>query len=369
MTATMSRLVRVALGIAFVVVPAAAQSQMLLGIHYGGQGLKMEQVQALEAWQGKKYAVVDVMTDWTNAVKTMNPLFGQQLPNVWNNGNVPMITWEPYTGGETPNDIELRIAAGQYDSYINNWAGRLKAFLSGPDGVFGNGDDRRVFLRLAHAMNGNWYPWSAAMGFNSPLDHMNMWIRVHGIFAKLGLDAAHLQWVWSVNAEDVGGSAAEEFYPGNEYVDWISVDGYNWGAKRNAAPRNGSEWRSPAQVFDTMIARVRKISGDTKPLALTEIGTSSAAATGTSVAMKSAWITDLFAYAASKQIKMLCWFNNERETDWAVFGGANGDGTYKSGKTTYKTYGSYKTAVQSGAFANPNTATPGLISPNLFAGK
>ena len=354
---------RTALWLCCAAVPALAQAQTLLGVYYGNQGWKMEQVQALEAWQGKKHAVVNLFTDWTNATKTMNNLFGQQLPNIWNNGNVPMVTWEPFTGGQTPTDVEVRIAAGQYDAYINNWAARMKAFLSGPDGVYGNGDDRRAYLRLAHEMNGNWYPWSAAVGGNSPLDYVNMWLRVHGIFTKLGLDAAHLQWVWCVNGEDVGGSAAEEFYPGNEVVDWIAVDGYNWGASQT-----WSTWKTPAQIFDAMITRVRTASANAKPLALTEFASSSSTTSGTSVAMKSTWISDLFVYASAQHIKMLCWFNTDKETDWAVFGGANGDGTFKAGRTTYKTYASYRAAVQAGVFANPSASTPGLITPAQFAG-
>jgi len=156
----------------------------------------MEQVQALESWQGKKHAVVNLFTDWTNTIKVMNNLFGQQLPNIWKNGNVPMVTWEPFTGGQTPTDIEVRIGKGQYDGYIANWAPRMKVYLSGPDGVFGTADDTRAYVRLGHEMNGNWYPWSAAIGSNSPADYVAMWRRVRQIFDSLHLDANHLQWVW-----------------------------------------------------------------------------------------------------------------------------------------------------------------------------
>ena len=33
-----------------------------------------------------------------------------------------------------------------------------------------------------------------------------------------------------------------DYYPGDEYVDWTGVDGYNWGV------RNGG-WQSFEQVF------------------------------------------------------------------------------------------------------------------------
>lgn len=355
--------VRVVLGICCVVLPAKAQSQTLLGVYYGNQGWKMEQVQALEAWQGKKHSVVNLFTDWTNTTKVMNSLFGQQLPNIWNNGNVPMVTWEPFTGGQTPSDVEARIASGQYDAYVRNWANRMKAFLSGPDGVYGNADDRRAYVRLAHEMNGNWYPWSPAIGGNTPNDYVTMWTRVRGFFNGLQIDANHLQWVWSVNAEDVGGYTAEQFYPGNEYVDWVAIDGYNWGASQT-----WSTWKSPGDIYSAMLTRVRAISGNGKPVALTEFATSSATTSGAGAAAKSAWIGDVFAYVSANQIKMVCWFNTDKETDWAVFGGASGDGTFKSGRTTYKTYAAYKGAVGANVYAAPNTSSPRLITDAQFAG-
>jgi mannan endo-1,4-beta-mannosidase len=216
-------------------------------------------------------------------------------------------------------------------------------------------------VRLGHEMNGNWYPWSAATGGNSPADYVAMWRRVVGIFDSQHLDANHLQWVWCVNADDVGGFTAESFYPGDDYVDWVAIDGYNWGASQA-----WSTWKTPPQTYDAMLGRIRVIA--TKPVALTEFASTSATVTGTSVPAKSAWISDLFAYAASNQIKMLIWFNEDKETDWAIFGGADGDGTFKFGRTTYKTYAAYKAAVAVNVFATPDTANPRLITDAQFAG-
>jgi hypothetical protein len=188
--------------------PAAAASGALLGVYYGNQGWKMEQVQAIESWQGKKNAVVVMFTDWCSQTKGMDNLFNQQLPNIWNNKNVPMISWEMTicTTDGTPDNVEVLAANGQYDTYVNTWAARLKSFLSGPDGVYGTADDRRAYLRLAHEMNGDWYPWGAAVGANSPADYVTMWRHIHALFDAKGIEATRLQWVWSVNNEDAGSS-------------------------------------------------------------------------------------------------------------------------------------------------------------------
>src|SRR5215212_8160490 len=110
----------------FVVLPqpaAAARGSVLLGVYYGNQGWNMTQVQDMESWQGKKHAVVNLFTNWCNDTALMNNLFTQQLPNIWNNQNVPMITWKPTVGNSsgcseitTPDDVEVQAANGAYDA-------------------------------------------------------------------------------------------------------------------------------------------------------------------------------------------------------------------------------------------------------------
>jgi beta-mannanase len=171
---------------------ATAQGQALLGVYYGNQGWKMDQVRAMEAWQGKRHAVVNLFTDWCNRSKNIDNLFKQQLPGIWASGNVPVISWEPYlcSPAATPADVTARASKGEYDAYLNTWADRMKAFISGPDGSLGTADDRRVYIRLAHEMNGDWYPWSAATGSNSTAQYVLMWQRVRGVFWQKGLPRA-----------------------------------------------------------------------------------------------------------------------------------------------------------------------------------
>lgn len=349
-------LLSVGLGLA-----ASAQTQVLLGVYYGNQGWKMDQVRAMEQWQGKRHAVLNLFTNWYNTAKVMDNLFNLQLPAIWQNGNVPLITWEPFTSARTPNDIEARIASGQYDAYIDAWARRLKTFLGGPDGVFGTGDDRRVYIRLGHEMNGNWYPWSAAMGNNSPAEYIGMWQRVVNRFRALGLLQDHVQWIWCVGGEDIGGFTAEEYFPGEGYIDWVGIDAYNWGASQS-----WSSWRSPAECFEDMVQRVRRLTG--KPVALTEFASSSSTVSGVNVVLKSQWVADVMAYALGKDIRMICWFNEDKETDWAVFGGARGDEQIKVGRTTYRAYAAYRLAVSGAEFLPSSDTDPRLLTSEQFAG-
>ncbi len=363
-----------ALSLAYLAQPAASNGSPLLGIFYGGsEGLQINQVQALESWQGKKLAVVHIFTNWCDQTTVLNNLFNQQLINIWNNHNVPMITWEPFfcvsspnptdaqVRAGTPSNISVRAANGEFDPYLFNWADRMKQFLSGPDGVFNTPDDRRAYIRFAHEMNGDWYPWGAAKGGSSPADYVRMWQRVKSLFYDKGMDVFHVQWVWCPGHYDVGAYSAESFYPGDKYVDWVSISGYNWGASQT-----WSNWLNPDQVWGDMIRRLRTLTK--RPLSITEFASTTATTSGPSVAAKSQWITNAFNYILAQNIKMVVWFNDAKETDWTVFGGPSGDSTFYYNGNTYNTYTAYKTAVGSSNFISSDTSNPRLLTDAQFGG-
>lgn len=352
-----------ALPLASLTQPAYADTKTLLGVFYGQQGWQMSKVQALENWQGKKNAVLNMFTSWCNETTSMDNLFKYQLRNIWNNQNVPMLSWEPYlcSPSSTPNDVEVRAANGEYDAYFSNWADRLKTFLSGPDGVYGTSDDRRVYIRLGHEMNGDWYPWGAAMGNNSPSDYVNMWKHVKNILDSKKLDANHVQWVWCVINVDIGGYSAESFYPGDDYVNWIGIDGYNWG--NSLSP---SSWKTPEQVFGSMIRRMRAMTN--KPITIPEVGSTTYTTSGNNTEAKLQWIDDALKYIVAQNIKMIVWFNEDIDTDWAVFGGTRGNGTFTYNGKTYINYSSYKALVESSNFVSSSSTKARLLTDEQFAG-
>lgn len=354
----------------------AATSNSLIGVYYGDAGLNnITQVQALENWQGKKHAVLNLFTSWCEQTAVLDGLFNQQLPNIWNNQNVPMISWEPFfcvsscnpTDAEvragTPVDIETRIANGEFDAYINTWADRMKIFLSGPDAIYNTADDRRAYIRFAHEMNGIWYAWgpNPGSGGNPASDYIRMWQRVKSIFYNKGMEWTHLQWVWCVNYDDYLGYNAEALYPGDQYVDWVSISGYNWGASQTWSP-----YKTPEQTFGPMLSRLRAIT--TKPISITEVATTPATPSGISIAGKSQWIADFFNYVLAQNIKMVVWFNDSKETDWTVFGGLIGDSYFDYNNSRYNAYSAYKSAIGSSNFISSDTTNPRLLTDAQFAG-
>ncbi len=66
---------------------------------------------------------------------------------------------------------------------------------------------------------------------------------------------------------DVDQYTAEQYWVGDNYTDWLGIDGYNWGSSQS-----WSKWQWPNEVFDNMVGRLRKLSS-TKPLSFNEFGT------------------------------------------------------------------------------------------------
>ena len=295
-------------------------------------------VRALESWQGKRFAVVNLFTSWVEA-RGDGPLFRTHLPALWRNRNVPMISlW-----ADLPN---AAVAAGEFDGELDAFAVRLGRFLAGPDGRLGTGDDRRAYLRLAYEANGSWSPYSPAHGEppdpavvqQGVGDFVAMWHRVHDRFVAAGLGRAQLAWMYSVSTEDSCWGdrcypLTEGMYPGDAYVDWVGIDGY-------ATPSPSGSLKPPGQVFGPMIRRVRAITG--RPIGVSEVGVGIDAA---DAAAKSRWVASYFDWLAHSGMRMSAWFNFDKEHDWAIFGGGGGDTTYRHRGRRFRGYAAYRTGA------------------------
>eukprot|EP00455_Lapot_gusevi_P019094 TRINITY_DN2054_c0_g2_i3.p1 TRINITY_DN2054_c0_g2~~TRINITY_DN2054_c0_g2_i3.p1 ORF type:complete len:359 (+),score=104.71 TRINITY_DN2054_c0_g2_i3:64-1140(+) len=357
----MSKSIRLSV-LVFVSFLAAGHCAGLLSVFYGNQGFEMNQVAVMEQWQNKSHAAVVLFTDFCEA--DIDSVFGTQVPNIWNNHNVPFITWEAFLCNHTADTrISVRISNGELDSLILKWGSRLQQFLAGADGVWNTTDDRRAFLRLAHEMNANWYPWSAALGGSQPSDYVHMWQRIHGIFrANLSIDANHLQFVFCPMNNDFGNFPMESYWPGSEYVDWLAVDGYNWGRAYSWA-----NWYSPEQTFKDMVNRVRAVAGsNTKPVAIPEFGCTSVSPWyNPDVNSKNIWLGQMCSMAINLGIKYFSYFNIDKETDWAVFGGAHGDVTFQQ----LHGYSAHHACVSQDYFQGSDHTNPRLITDAQFYGQ
>lgn len=219
-----------------------------------------------------------------------------ELDAVAARGATPLVTWEPYdwrSGVDQPQYALARLRDGSFDPYLRRWADALRSWR------------RPVLLRFAHEMNGDWYPWCEGVNGNRPGDYVATWRHIHQVFQAAG--ATNVQWVWSPNATYTGSTGLARLYPGAGYVDWVALDGYNWGSSRP-----GHRWQSPGQVFDATLAEVAALAPG-KPVMIAE--TASTEVGGD----KAAWVGQLFDWLArQRQLSAFVWFDHDKETDWRI---------------------------------------------------
>ncbi len=216
--------------------------------------------------------------------------------NVRNHGSLPLLDWssEVLGGGINQPDYALaKIAGGLYDSFIRQWALDAKAW------------GHPFFLRFDWEMNGNWqFPWSAQLNGNSPANYVQAWQHVHDIFTQAG--ASNVTWVWCPNISDPATIPMAALYPGDSYVDWTCLDGYNkekaWVSFNTVFTGSGINWLLDS--YDEILA-----VAPTKPLM---IGETASIEAGDGGAKKAAWITDALSAQLPvnfPQIKAVVWFN------------------------------------------------------------
>ena len=209
-------------------------------------------------------------------------------------GSLPLLTWEPWApgaGAEQPQYALARIVDGAHDAYIASFARQVRSWGG------------RLGLRFLHELNAPFYPWGSGVNGNTPGDAIAAWKHVRRIFDAEG--AHNVVWVWCVNVHAAGYADYAPLYPGDEAVDWVAVDGYNGG---DALPWGG--WRSPEDVFGPSLTDLSNLSD--RPLAISEVASAEQGGN------KATWIEDLFELALARGVRVLIWFDYNKETDWRV---------------------------------------------------
>jgi hypothetical protein len=187
-----------------------------------------------------------------------------------------------------------------------------------------------AFLRWNAEMNQPWNDYCSNVVFNPlrhfrcrdpdsgrqqrPQDYVAAWRHIHDLFQQEG--ALNVSWVWcpaaDANGSDVPGlDGLRALYPGDAYVDWTCLDGYNW------SPPN--TWRSFREVFGGYYAALLRVAPD-KPVMIGEFNSNDGG--DDSGWRKAAWLADAYASANTfPRIKALVLFNvydHANHTDWRL---------------------------------------------------
>jgi len=293
-------------------------------------------VDILESWQGRVFDLIQTYIDWCNNSWWMNEL-DVELDSVFANHSSILITWQPYgcDHSTTPTNVDVLIANGGWDSYIQAWGAMLNTKLL-------QNTSKSVYLRLAHEMNGNWYPWSANAE-QGPADYINMWKHTRQVMSTIITNPSQVIWLWCPNNQDIGSYKAEQYFPGNQYIDYVGVDGYNDGASQT-----WSKWSPPSQVYDNMIGRINTLTSGSKPMTIPEFGTVAQTQKGNdNVQAKNQWLEETISYFVSNKVVMFAYFNIPCPTeDYPFFGGTVlGDVNYTFNGNVYYAYSGWYNAV------------------------
>lgn len=264
-------------------------------------------VDIFERHAGKNISILHWGQPWWHCNGTCSyqlfDLQRSQYEAVRQEGAIPLVDWASfdYAAPELLNQPAFSLStiiAGQHDEYIREWATQAKAW------------GHPFFLRFDWEMNGQWFPWSERVNGNRRGEFVQAWRHVHDIFEQVG--AHNVTWVWSPNVIGPGTDPLESLYPGDNYVDWLGMSGYNTGTH---PARPGGRWQTFEQVFSGTYAALRVLS-PRKPIMIAE--TASTEAGGS----KAEWIRDALAHSLPRhfpEVKAVLWFNwNVRGTDWPI---------------------------------------------------
>jgi beta-mannanase len=225
-------------------------------------------------------------------------LFPQHaLENIKNKNIVPIITWEPYTEWyqHKRNVLAKDIIQGKYDHYLQMMAHLCKRF------------DFPLIIRFAHEMNLKSYHWGeASMDDFGPFTTIYYKKMVRYIIDFFRNEKAYnVLFAFCPNHESVPTRLWNRFslyYPGDDYIDIVGLDGYDWGECQSKTNE------SFEAIFSKPLKRLKKMAKN-KPIIIFE--------TATSQKNKKEWIQNAFKYAQKEHIEALIWFDINKECQWS----------------------------------------------------
>ncbi len=261
------------------------------GLFREGAPAKMYKIQDFEKEYGRKPQMIMWYLDWSQ------PFPAQNAKNVIDYGSVPVVIWEPWIWGDEQAIKLQNIADGEWDTYINAWAKGVKDFKY------------PIFIRFAHEFNIEGYPWCIVNNNQDYELYIEVFQKVVKMFRAAGANNA--LFVWNPMNYSYPTESWNDYlkaYPGDEYVDWIGIDGYNWGTAQT-----WSDWQTFEQVFVEPV-RILSTNFPNKPIMLAEFGT---AIDGGD---KAQWFAEIPAYLQStmKNVHAILYFDIKKETDWRI---------------------------------------------------
>lgn len=213
-------------------------------------------------------------------------------PRIRDRGRTMVLFWE---ATDLNRDYFLQpeysldaVLAGDLDAHFSNFARGAKLY-GGP-----------VILIPYSEMNGDWYPWGGTVGTNTPQKLVAAYRHIHGFFK----DVPNVKFGWAPNSNsvpDTPENKMELYYPGDDFVDYVGVDGFNFG---------WSGYLSFDDIFGDVLTRLEQYN---KPIYIFSFA--SAASSEKAEWIKDALTVQLYKYP---HLAGFLWFNQNKDRDWRV---------------------------------------------------
>lgn len=282
--------------------PPEPEAECLYGLFMSNRPVDIYAINEFEVATCKKAGMIMFYMDWRGSFPKSD------CQKIIDYGAIPHVTWEPWVKEGDKNLIYLdNIISGEWDGYIRQWAKDAAEFKE------------PFILRVGHEMNGNWYPWSGYANDKDPQKFVDAYRHIHDIFTEEGADNAI--WLWCPMDSEVPNrkwNHYTNYYPGDEYVDWIGLDGYNWGKTQQ-----WSRWVSFKDIFKRRYDDMLKLYPD-KPFMIGEFASAEVGGD------KARWIEETFKVIKEEfpELDAFVWFNINKECDWRINSSAEAMAAY-----------------------------------------
>jgi Glycosyl hydrolase family 26 len=264
----------------------------------------MSAASKFEGMAGKAASAINFSSPFANCASSPCSFYKfprAEMESIRSHGSMPFFSWASQASPaslDQPNFQLSDVIAGTYDSYIREFAEGARAW------------GHPFFLRFNWEMNGDWFAWAEGVNGNQPGEYVAAWRHVHDIFTAVG--ATNATWVWCPNVDPYEKlQNLASLYPGDEYVDWTGLDGYNWGTN----PASPKRWMSFDELFESTYERITETIAPSKPLIISEVGSSEYGGS------KADWITAALESARTNypRLRGLLWFEKfDDGMDWPI---------------------------------------------------
>lgn len=245
----------------------------------GGQTHE-EALEELESLIGRRLDLDHQYYAWDDPIPTQHETLTVEQ------GRIPLISWKAARRSDRSVVPWSSIARGDEDSVIAERADAFRSFGHPVMFIFNHEPEKD------HRMG-------------TPEEFVAAWRHIHDVFSSRGV--TNVAWVLTLFGSSYRNGDVEQFYPGDDYVDWVAGDGYNFYGT-NPGPRGCSR---PWKPFSAIFGGLNQWASERgKPALAVETGTTEDPADPN---RKAQWFTEALATLKSwPNFKGLVYFNSDR---------------------------------------------------------